>query len=258
MNILRWAIAVPAGIMLWYAANHSIGIAFGIIHGFDRVDEFWEAPDMDGVLIIGTYIIFITRTIAAASLVGAIIYLAPNYHKQVAIIGRMNNFTDYILSLIMLAILPAMFEETIFRGGLQNLLSRWWKMPIFSIVVTAVIFSVVHGSYFGFLSRAVLGFVLGWMYYRTGNLWLNIIAHAANNAFAVTMIYVMRLKDPKMDVAKADVNLSVWWGLISLAVICGLLILFERFSQYQINKPGEEVIIRTDDYNHPSWVTDRP
>jgi membrane protease YdiL (CAAX protease family) len=180
------------------------------------------------------------------------------YNKQVAIIGRMDSLGDYILSLIMLAILPAMFEETIFRGGLQNLLSRWWKAPIISIIVTAIIFSIVHGSYFGFLSRAVLGFLLGWMYYRTGNLWLNIIAHAANNAFAVTMIYLMHLKDPKMDVAKADVNLSVWWGLISLAVIYGLFILFEKVSQYQINKPGEEVIIRTDDYGHPSWATDRP
>ena len=87
MNILRWAIAVPAGIMLWYAANHSIGAAFGIIHGLDRVEEFWEAPDMAGVPIIGTYIIFVTRTIAAVSLVGTIIYLVPNYRKQVAIIA---------------------------------------------------------------------------------------------------------------------------------------------------------------------------
>ena len=178
------------------------------------------------------------------------------YNKQVSIIGRMNNTGDYILSLFMLAILPAMFEETIFRGGLQNLLSRWWKMPIFSIVVTAVIFSIVHGSYFGFLSRAVLGFVLGWMYYRTGNIWLNIIAHAANNAVAVTVIYVMRLKNPNMDIAKADVNLSIWWGLVSLAAIYGLFILFEKVSQYQIIKPGEEVIMR-DEYSQPSWVTDR-
>ena len=179
------------------------------------------------------------------------------YNKQVAIIGRMNNFSDYILSLFMLALLPAMFEETIFRGGMQNLLSRWWKMPILSIVVTAIIFSIVHGSYFGFLSRAVLGFLLGWMYYRTGNIWLNIIAHAANNAVAVTAIYVMRLKNPKMDVAKADVNLSIWWGLVSLAVIYGLFVLFERVSQYQIIKPGEEVIIREEDYNQPSWVTNQ-
>ncbi|TLY26715.1 MAG: hypothetical protein E6K66_02005 [Nitrospirae bacterium] len=62
-------------------------MAFGIIHGFERVDAFWEAPDMDGVPIIGTYIIFVTRTIAAASLVGVIIYIVPRYHKQVAIIA---------------------------------------------------------------------------------------------------------------------------------------------------------------------------
>jgi hypothetical protein len=87
INILRWIIAVPAGVMLWFAANHSIGMAFGIIHGFERVDAFWEAPDMDGVPIIGTYIIFVTRTIAAASLVGVIIYIVPRYHKQVAIVA---------------------------------------------------------------------------------------------------------------------------------------------------------------------------
>lgn len=87
INILRWAIAVPAGLLLWFAANFSIGSAFGIIHGFERVDAFWEAPDMDGVPLIGTYIIFVTRTIAAASLVGMIIYLVPRHHKQVAIVA---------------------------------------------------------------------------------------------------------------------------------------------------------------------------
>jgi membrane protease YdiL (CAAX protease family) len=178
------------------------------------------------------------------------------YDKQVAIIGRMNNFGDYIVSLFMLAILPAMFEETIFRGGLQNLLSRWWKAPIFSIIVTATIFSIVHGSYLGFLSRAVLGFLLGWMYYRTGNIWLNIIAHAANNTFALTALYVMKLKNPKADLNTPDMDLSIWWGLVSLAAVYGLFILFEKFSQYQINKPGEEVLIRDENPNQPSWIID--
>ena len=169
------------------------------------------------------------------------------YMKQVLVIGRMNNFIDYLVSLVMLAVLPGMFEETFFRGCLQNLLSRWWKMPILSIIVTAIIFSIVHGSYFGFLSRVVLGFVLGWMYYRTGNIWLNIIAHAFYNATSLTLLYL-----------KSDVNMPLWWSLVSLPAIFALFILFDKISQYQVNKPGEEVIIRMDDYNQPSWVTDRP
>lgn len=223
---------------------------------------------------VAQFVIVIIIMVAALPLVGALAELTKmlplskvtfqkwqliedNYNKQVAIIGRMNNAGDYILSLFMLAILPAVFEETIFRGGMQNLLSRWWKAPILAIVVTALVFSIVHGSYFGFLSRAVLGFLLGWMYYKTGNIWLNIIAHAANNAVAVTALYIMHLKNPKIDPAKADVNLSVWWGLISLVVIFVLLVLFEKVSHYQINKPGEEVIMRDDDFSQPSWVTNQ-
>jgi len=170
-----------------------------------------------------------------------------DYMKQILVIGRMNNFVDYLISLVMLAVLPTFFEETFFRGGLQNLLSRWWKRPILAIVITSIIFSIVHGSYFGFLSRVALGFILGWMYYRTGNIWLNIIAHATNNAVSLTALYL-----------KVDTNMSSWLGLVSLPVLGGLFVLFDRMSQYQINKPGEEVIIQTDDYNQPSWVTDRP
>jgi len=85
-NIIRWIIAVPAGLMLWFAANYSIGMAFGFLHGFETVDSFWEAPDMNGMPISGTYIILVTRIVAAASLVGMIIYVVPRYHKQVAIV----------------------------------------------------------------------------------------------------------------------------------------------------------------------------
>lgn len=84
INYLRWIIAVPAGFLAWFGANHSIGMTFGFIHGYEVMDSFWDAPDMDGMLIKGTYIIIITRIVAAASLVAVIIYMVPRYHKQVA------------------------------------------------------------------------------------------------------------------------------------------------------------------------------
>ena len=83
ITYLRWAIAFPAGLLAWFGANQTIEMAFGLLHGYDELDSFWEAPDMDGILIKGTYIIVITRIIAAASLVAVIIYMVPGYHKQV-------------------------------------------------------------------------------------------------------------------------------------------------------------------------------
>jgi uncharacterized protein len=176
------------------------------------------------------------------------------YNAQIGIIGKMDSFPEFLLSLFMLAILPALFEEVMFRGAVQNLFSRWWKMPILAIIITSVLFSAVHFSYLGFLSRAALGFVLGWMYYRTGNLWLSIIAHAANNAIALTALYITKQNNKNADISDADPHIPAWTGLIAVAVVYGLFILFERVSKKQINKPGEEVLIEYEDMNKPSWT----
>ena len=134
ITILRWAIAVPAGIMLWYAANHSIGIAFGVIHGFERVEAFWDAPDMDGVPIIGTYIIFVTRAVAAASLVGVIIYIVPRYHKQVAIIAA---------SLVSATFSGFMLFEAVSAD--QSISPEGWYRLILDML--SIIFGAVAGSW---------------------------------------------------------------------------------------------------------------
>lgn len=160
--------------------------------------------------------------------------------KHVEIIGRMNNFGDYLLSLFMLGLLPAFFEETLFRGGIQNLLSRWWKKPILAIVITSVVFSLAHGSYVGFLSRVVLGFILGWMYYRTGNLWLNIIAHGFYNGAVLTILFLGKMNKPGADLSNTDLHLPMWAVLSSVVVLIGLFILFEKASKYQLTQPAKE------------------
>lgn len=175
------------------------------------------------------------------------------YEAQIAVIGKMDSIPELLLSLIMLAILPAVFEEVMFRGAIQNLFSRWWKAPVLAIIVTSVLFSAVHFSYLGFLSRAALGFVLGWMYYRTGNLWLSIIAHGANNAVALIALYIAKQNNPGAAVSDADPDIPAWTGLIAVAAVYGLFLLFEKVSRRQINKPGEEELIEYEDVNRPDW-----
>ncbi|MER3497998.1 MAG: hypothetical protein C4308_04875 [Chitinophagaceae bacterium] len=171
-----------------------------------------------------------------------------DYLKQITAIGRMENTADFLISLFMLAILPAVFEETFFRGGVQNLLARWWKTPVLAIIVTSIIFSIVHGSYLGFLSRAALGFILGWMYYRTGNLWLSIIGHVTNNAVALTVFYFSKGKNPEQ-----DIHLPIYVGLASIAILYGLFIVFEKVSSYQVDRPGEETAMAVKN-KLPDWV----
>lgn len=157
--------------------------------------------------------------------------LEASYNKQVAIISNLNGWKDFVTAIIIMAFLPAMFEEIFFRGVVQNLFTRWWKMPLLSIIVTSVIFSLVHLSIYLFLARFALGFALGMMYERSKNLWINIIAHFLNNAFALSLLFWSMQHDKKMDIDKMDAKMPLWVGLIVLIIAIGLFFVFDVLSR---------------------------
>ncbi|HMK25777.1 MAG TPA: type II CAAX endopeptidase family protein [Chitinophagaceae bacterium] len=158
-----------------------------------------------------------------------------DYNKQVEAIIGLNSFGEYILAIIIMAFLPALCEETLFRGGLQNFLTRSTKMPWLSIIIVSILFSVLHFSFYGFLSRMFLGVILGLLYQYSGRLWLNIIAHFFNNALAVTMIYVLKTQGKSLKEAVGDNSDSGWWGIIFLPAVIGLFIVFRKIA----GKPKE-------------------
>ncbi len=166
------------------------------------------------------------------------------YNKQMQVMARMNGVGDYIISILIVALLPAVFEEAIFRGALQNLLSRWIKAPVWAIVITAIIFSAVHGSYDGFVPRFVLGFILGWLFYRTGNIWVNIVAHFLNNAIGITLLYFYSKPNQPTDLSKLDDRFPIWLGAVGVIAVIALLYAFDKASKDEINRPGEEALLQ--------------
>ncbi|HYX93109.1 MAG TPA: CPBP family intramembrane glutamic endopeptidase, partial [Myxococcaceae bacterium] len=82
-------------------------------------------------------------------------------------------------------------EEYFFRGVLQRALGETRVRTRWAIAVTALVFSAVHGDPVGFAARLELGLLFGWVYWRTGSLWPNMLAHAANNA-TTTVLYFLQ------------------------------------------------------------------
>lgn len=155
--------------------------------------------------------------------------LEEEYNRQVSAIISLNNAKDFILALIIMAFLPALCEETLFRGGLQNFLSRGTGRPWFSIIVVSILFSLAHFSFYGFLSRFFLGFVLGAIFHYSGKLWLSILAHFVNNALAITVLYVAIQQGKPLEEAMKQDGAS-FWGFIALPVILALFLAFKRVS----------------------------
>lgn len=152
------------------------------------------------------------------------------YNEQVLAMGHISSNSDFMIALIIMAFLPALFEELFFRGILQNLLVKWWKQPIWAILVVSLLFSLIHASIYLFLTRALLGFALGWMYYKTRNLWVNIVAHFINNALAAAQMFLLSMKGEKIEVSKLDMQVEWWQGLIAAGVLFFLFHLLEKYS----------------------------
>ncbi len=95
----------------------------------------------------------------------------------------------YIANIIMIAILPAVGEELLFRGIFQRLFIEWTKNTHIGIFISAFLFSFIHMQFFGFLPRLLLGVYFGYLFVWSRTIWLPVIAHFVNNAFAVSYYY---------------------------------------------------------------------
>jgi len=131
---------------------------------------------------------------------------------------RMNSLPDLGFNLLVLAIVPAIGEELLFRGYLQQKFEKWLGKPQLAIIITAILFSAIHLQFQGFLPRFILGLVLGYFMYWSGSLWLPIIAHFCNNAMAVIFVY------PALsDYAYLAENTATWQEAFFSFMAVGLL-----------------------------------
>lgn len=100
-----------------------------------------------------------------------------------------SSFGMMIVNLFVMALLPAVCEEMMFRGWLQRVLSNRLNYHV-AIWVSAFIFSAIHFQFYGFVPRMIIGAALGYLYCYTGSLWAPIIAHFTNNAAAVITAFL--------------------------------------------------------------------
>lgn len=162
--------------------------------------------------------------------------LETAYNDQVMALSNLKSWPEFIMAIAIMAFFPALFEEVFFRGTLQNLLVRWWKAPLAAILVTSLFFSFIHLSVYLFASRAILGFILGLLYHRTKNIWVNVIAHFLNNLIAVSQLFMMSNQKEKMDVSKLDPEMPWWIGVIALAILVFLFQLLDKYSARNLEK----------------------
>lgn len=102
---------------------------------------------------------------------------------------RADNIGALLVNLFMIAIIPAVGEELVFRGLIQRHLADLFRNPHVAIVLASVIFSLMHFQVYSFLPRFFLGMLLGYAFHYGRSIWYPMIAHLVNNALGVVFYY---------------------------------------------------------------------
>lgn len=136
---------------------------------------------------------------------------------------------ELIFVVIIIAVIPSLTEELLFRGLIQRSFERTTN-PMRAAVVTGIIFGAYHFNPFSFIPLIAIGIFLGILTARTGSIWTSVIAHFVNNFLACLAVY-FHLDDDYVGFGEAGsmsngMLLFVFW-FFGLIFIISVLYLFK-------------------------------
>lgn len=153
--------------------------------------------------------------------------LEETFAEMTTYIVAFDSFGQFLLGLVVIAIVPAIGEEFLFRGVVQTYLGRLVKNPHVAIWLSAFIFSAFHFQFYGLLPRMVLGAFFGYLFWWSGRLIFPMLAHFINNGFTLLIMYLHHIGMIDMNIEEAN-SFPVIAALLSGIVTVILLIVFKK------------------------------
>lgn len=143
-----------------------------------------------------------------------------------------NGFGSLFYILIIVAVVPALGEELLFRGVLQKIFINWTKNAHLGIWITAIFFSALHLQFFGFFPRLLLGLLFGYIFWWSKSLWLPIVGHFINNGSVViaSYFYPDSIKEADISIFKES-EYRLMFYVLSFIVSAFILFLIRKVNQ---------------------------
>ena len=138
-----------------------------------------------------------------------------------------DTWQSLLFNVFMIAVIPSIGEELIFRGLIQKLFTQWTRNQHIAVLITAILFSAMHLQFFSFLPRFVLGMLLGYMFVWSGNIWVPIVAHFVNNLAALLLFFYFERGIISFDIE--DIGATTMAPAFALASLAAVIMLFVAF-----------------------------
>lgn len=139
----------------------------------------------------------------------------------------MDNAWRLIIGIVSMAILPAICEELLFRGLIFKGLQEKFN-PHVAIVLSAAMFTLLHGSLQQTVYQFILGMLLGYAMHYGKSIVYPMLLHFVNNLVVVINSFIYTIKG--LDVNADPVYTTAWdyigpfvWFVLAAAIIVGTI-----------------------------------
>lgn len=187
------ALALAANSLLCFAVPGLVSRCFAV----GRVRAFSGGRTKAQIVVIVFVLAFVSQFVVEwaayfdrliASAIGFSGEMAKASNAMLASVCDFSSVSGWVVAIVVIALLPAASEEVFFRGGLLPLLRRATGGWPSAVIISSVIFSAVHLDPAGFLSRTILGLILGTLFVTTRSIWPPLLFHFLNNALCVVSL----------------------------------------------------------------------
>lgn len=156
--------------------------------------------------IVMCAILVMVVTLTTSFLADSVISLLPPMSDKLQDILSSLTGGNFLLNFLCVSIFAPFFEEWLCRGMvLRGLLNYEHKnkegeivrgiKPVWAIVISAAFFALIHFNQWQGIAAFSLGLVFGYVYYRTGSIWLTMLMHFTNNTFALVLSHIDSLEE---------------------------------------------------------------
>ncbi len=199
----------------FYGFNKNVPIA---VWGLVILLMFAISPFIDGIVYLNYNLPYPDFM---SGLVEGLVAQQEMLSDQMEILTEMPNISIFFINLLIIAIIPAIGEEWLFRGVIQKLFKEHFHSKHRAIWLTAFFFALLHQSVFYFLGLWLLGALLGYLKEWSGNIWLPVLAHLINNSLILVVLYFA----PNLMVDLDTINFE-WLSFLPSLIGSGILIYF--------------------------------
>lgn len=146
----------------------------------------------------------------------------------------------YVLFFLNICVLAPIYEELFFRGILLRRFTLKWS-PQKSILISSIIFGVIHLSPINVFFAFALGCVLGYTYLKTKNIIVPMLLHSFSNFLAfLQFVYANQttaLDLPSTEAAQRDLLINGAFFILLATILIYLLVKYYHHFRQLKNPP---------------------